>query len=88
MTASPVAAVNLAVAVAMADGPRAGLRALEDVEGLREYHLYWATRGELLLRSGDAPAAEASLRRARLLTVNPTEQRHLDRRIASMEIAE
>ena len=87
MSGSPVVAVNLAVAVAMADGPRAGLRALEEVVGLRDYHLYWSTRGELLLRSGDAAAAAESLRRARKLAVNPTEQRHLDRRIATSESA-
>ncbi|MCU1439816.1 MAG: polymerase [Rhodoglobus sp.] len=81
MTASPVVALNRAVAVAMADGPRAGLVLLDAIAGLDDYHLYWAARGELLVRSGDKDAAACAFRRARELATNPAEQRHLDRRI-------
>jgi len=79
---SPVVALNRAVAVAMADGPDAGLRLLSDVTGLDEYHLYWATRAELLVRAGDVDAAAPAFTRARELATNGAEQRHLDRRIA------
>jgi RNA polymerase sigma-70 factor (ECF subfamily) len=85
MSPSPVIAVNFAVAVGMADGPQAGLAALDEVAGLNTYHLYWSTRGELQLRAGRADAAADSLRRARSLVANPTERRHLDRRIARAE---
>ena len=80
---TPVIALNRAVAVAMADGPHAGLTLMNELSRLDSYHLYWAARGELLLRAGDPEAAAAALRRARDLATNPTEVRHLDRRIAS-----
>ena len=82
MTGSPVVALNRAVAVGMADGPRAGLVLLDAVTGLERYHLYWAVRGELLLRAGDRDAALPALLQARELAENPAEQRHLDKRIA------
>jgi RNA polymerase sigma-70 factor (ECF subfamily) len=84
MTASPVVALNHAVAVAMADGPRAGLVLLDRIAGLDDYHLYWAARGELLVRSGDKDASARAFRRARELATNPAEQRHLDRRIRAV----
>jgi RNA polymerase sigma-70 factor (ECF subfamily) len=79
---TPVVALNRAVAIAMADGPRAGLAALNEVQGLDAYHLRHATEGELLLRAGEAAAALAALERALPLTVNAAERRHLERRIA------
>jgi RNA polymerase sigma-70 factor (ECF subfamily) len=84
MSSSPVIALNRAVAVAMADGAPAGLALLDRIAGLDSYHLYWAARGELLLRAGDRDAAATALRRARSLATNPAEQRHLDRRIAAL----
>jgi RNA polymerase sigma-70 factor (ECF subfamily) len=84
MTSSPVVALNHAVAIAMADGPETGLALLAEVRGLESYHLYWAARGELLLRSGDRDAAAADFERARGLTTNPAELRHLDRRLGAL----
>jgi len=82
---SPVVALNHAVAVAMADGPRAGLALLEGLAApLASYHLFHASQGELLARAGDRDAARASFVTARSLAVNPAEQRHLDRRIAGV----
>ncbi|MCU1418660.1 MAG: sigE 2 [Schumannella sp.] len=82
---SPVIALNHAVAVAMADGPGAGLALLDDLEGpLERYHLYWASRGELLARTGSRDLAREAFTRARDLTANPAEQRHLSRRIAGV----
>ena len=80
MTSNPVVALNRAVAVAMADGPGAGLALLDDLDGLDSYHLFHSTRAELLLRAG-LPAREA-FERALTLATNPAEQRHLARRIA------
>jgi RNA polymerase sigma-70 factor (ECF subfamily) len=79
---TPVVALNRAVAIAMADGPRAGLAALDGIPGLDGYHLLHATRGELLLRAGDPVAASAAFERAVPLTANAAEQRHLRRRLA------
>ncbi len=81
---SPVLALNHAAAVAMADGAPAGLALLDAVRGLDDYHLYWSTRGELLARTGQTDAAHAALRRARGLTANVAEVRHLDRRISAL----
>jgi RNA polymerase sigma-70 factor (ECF subfamily) len=79
---TPVVDLNRAVAVAMADGPRAGLAELDAVTGLDEYHLLHATRGELLLRAGELAAAADAFERAAALTTNAAERRHLARRIA------
>jgi RNA polymerase sigma-70 factor (ECF subfamily) len=83
MTTSPVVALNRAVAVAMTDGPHAGLAVLDAAEGLEGFHLFHAARGELLLRDGRKDAAAGSFTRARELTRNAAEQRHLDRRVAA-----
>ncbi|MEO8261240.1 MAG: sigma-70 family RNA polymerase sigma factor [Pseudolysinimonas sp.] len=82
---SPVVALNHAVAVSMADGPRAGLALLDELATpLENYHLYWASRGELLARTASRDLAREAFTRARALTANPAEQRHLDRRIAGV----
>jgi RNA polymerase sigma-70 factor, ECF subfamily len=80
MAPNPVVELNRAVAIAMADGPLAGLAVLDRLTGLDEYHLFHATRGELLARAG-RPAA-ASFERARALTSNEAERKHLERRAA------
>ena len=80
MASNPVVELNRAVAVAMADGPLAGLAVLDRLTGLDDYHLFHATRGELLARAGRP--ATASFDRARELTSNEGERRHLARRAA------
>ncbi|GAA4697938.1 RNA polymerase sigma factor [Nocardioides conyzicola] len=82
-TGSAIVRLNRAVAVAEADGPHAGLRLLDTVEGLDDFHLLHATRAELLSRAGDPDAARTAFARARSLTDNPAEQRFLDGRIAA-----
>jgi RNA polymerase sigma-70 factor (ECF subfamily) len=55
LAASPVVAINRALAVAEVDGPENALRALEQVAGderLAAYQPYWAARAELLSRAG------------------------------------
>lgn len=84
IAASLVVALNHAVAVSMADGPRAGLALLETITALDGYHLFHAARGELLVQAGDSIAAAKALRRARELAANPAEQRHLDRRLTAV----
>jgi RNA polymerase sigma-70 factor, ECF subfamily len=82
MTASPVVALNHAVAVAMADGPHAGLALLDQLRGLDGYHLFHAARGELLHRCGNRNEVSAAFRTALSLTENPSERRHLARRLS------
>ncbi len=60
MTPTPVVALNRAVAVAMADGPEAGLALVDElasIDALREFHLLFATRADLLRRLGRAEEA-------------------------------
>ncbi|MET0862400.1 MAG: sigma-70 family RNA polymerase sigma factor [Microbacterium sp.] len=81
---TPVIALNHAVAVGEADGPRAGLALLDAIEGIDGYHLLHAARGELLMRAGDADAAAAALRRARDSAPSPAERAHLERRLRAI----
>lgn len=78
---SPVVSLNRAVAVAMAEGPLAGLGALEAIGQLQDYHLFHAARGELLVRIGEREQAVESFWRAHALTDNVAERDHLARRI-------
>ncbi len=82
-----VVRLNRAVAVAMADSPSAGLALVDDPDLAREldgYHLYAATRADLLRRSGRLDEAAASYRRARDQTANGAEHRFIDRRLAEL----
>lgn len=81
MVGSPVVSLNRAVAIAMADGPLAGLNILDELEGLDVYHLFWATKGELLLRSDQCELAKAAFVTALELARGPAEQRHIRSRI-------
>jgi RNA polymerase sigma-70 factor (ECF subfamily) len=85
MTTSPVIALNYAAAVAIKDGPSAGLTLLDSLDGLEHYYLLHALRGELLARTGNLPDAAESFQRALALAVNPAERRHLERRYAALE---
>jgi RNA polymerase sigma-70 factor (ECF subfamily) len=83
---SPVVELNRAVAVAMADGPAAGLRLLDalDPAGLAGYHLLPATRADLLRRLGQRDGAAASYRAALALAPSDAERRYLTRRLAEV----
>ena len=83
---SPVVELNRAVAVAMADGPAAGLRLLDalDPAGLAGYYLLPATRADLLRRLGQRDGAAASYREALALAPSDAERRYLTRRLAEM----
>ena len=78
---SPVVELNLAVAVAMADGPEAGLARLDGLDELEHYHLLHATRADLLRRLGRTGEAAAAYRRALNLATNPVEQAFLEERL-------
>jgi RNA polymerase sigma-70 factor, ECF subfamily len=82
---SPVVELNRAVAVAMADGPAAGLklvRALETSGTLAGYHLLPATRADLLRRLERHAEAAASYREALELAATDAERRYVARRLA------
>ena len=76
-----------AVAVAMADSPAAGLALLDDPDlarALTGYHLYAATRADLLRRSGRLDEAAVWYGRARDQTDNAAEHRFLDKRLEQL----
>ena len=75
---TPVVALNGAVALAMAHGPTAGLGSLDELaDELAGYHLYHATRAELLLRADRAEEAVAAFDRALAAVGNERERAHL-----------
>ena len=79
---TPVVRLNRAVAVAEADGPLAGLRALDGVE--LPGHRLPGVRGELLSRVGRTDEARADLARAVELCDNAPERAHLADRLAAL----
>jgi len=84
---SPVIDLNRAVAVGMADGPAAGLAALDrvDAEALRGYHHLPAARADFLRRLGRPAEAAREYRRAMALTENARERGFLAGRLAECE---
>lgn len=82
---SPVVQLNRAVAVAMRDGPAAGLELIDALLGqLADYHLAHSARAELCRRLGRTAEAKVSYERALGLTKQEPERRFLTRRIAEL----
>jgi RNA polymerase sigma-70 factor (ECF subfamily) len=82
---SPVVELNRAVAVAMRDGPDAGLAIVEAIlerGELADYYLAHAARADLCRRLGRTSEALSSYQRALELTRQEPERRFLERRIA------
>ena len=91
MTPTPVVALNRAVAIAMADGPAAGLALVDELEdsgALSGYYLLFATRADLLRRLGLRTEAELAYRRALAMAPTEAERRYLHRRIAAVKEGE
>jgi RNA polymerase sigma-70 factor, ECF subfamily len=82
---SPVVELNRAVAIAMSEGPDAGLDAVDRVEGLDDYVHLHSARADLLRRLGRLAEAADSYRRAIELTESPVEQSFLERRLAEID---
>jgi RNA polymerase sigma-70 factor (ECF subfamily) len=84
---SPVIELNRAVAVAMRDGPAAGLALVDAILArgdLGEYHLAHATRADLCRRLGAHAEARASYERAIRLARQEPERRFLELRLAEL----
>jgi RNA polymerase sigma-70 factor (ECF subfamily) len=81
---TPVVLLNRAVAVAMADGPEAGLALVNELQhaaALRHYHLLPATRADLLRRLGRDRDAQAAYAQALALAPTDAERRFLRKRL-------
>lgn len=88
---SPVVELNRAVAVAMRDGPQAGLEIVDTLfakQELRRYHLAHSARGELLRRLGQESQAESAFLTALSLAKQEPERRFLQRRLQSLGASE
>jgi RNA polymerase sigma-70 factor (ECF subfamily) len=84
---SPVVELNRAVAVAMRDGPMAGLALIDTILGrgdLADYALAHSARADLCRRLGKSGDARASYERALSLTRQEPQRRFLERRLAEL----
>ncbi len=84
---SPVIELNRAVAVAMRDGPQAGLTLIDAILAggeLEDYHLAHSARAELCRRLGRTADARASYERALALARQEPERRFLERRLGEL----
>lgn len=82
---APMVRLNRAVAVAMCDGPEAGLAIIDGLVedgSLAQQHLLWSSRAELLRRMGRVDEADADDRRALSLTKNEAERALIAARIS------
>ncbi|MEG9434452.1 RNA polymerase sigma factor [Terriglobus sp. ADX1] len=94
ITPSPIVALNRAVAVSMAQGPAAGLEALDaatnptsNISALTNYHLYPSVRGDFLMKMGKLTEAREEIQRALSLTKNQREQELLTKKLQQIEAA-
>jgi RNA polymerase sigma-70 factor, ECF subfamily len=88
VTPSPVVSLNRAVAVAMAESPKAALTIIDRLANqgdLETYHLLHAARADLLRRIGSRKEAAKSYLRAIELTNNQREKTYLERRLREVE---
>ena len=91
---SPIVALNRAVAVGMAQGPAAGLDALDAAatlggdSTLAGYHLFPSVRGDLLIKMGRLSEAREEIQRAIAMTKNLREQELLANRLRQLDKAD
>jgi RNA polymerase sigma-70 factor (ECF subfamily) len=88
MTPSPVVELNLAAAVAMADGPAVGLAMMDGIAAsgeLDSYPYLHSARADLLRRLERWSESEAAYRRALGLTTNGPERAFLERRLREVQ---
>ena len=88
LSPSAVIALNRAVAVSMSEGPDAGLALIELIapDGLPDYHLLPAARGDMLRRLGRRSEAAEAYRAARDLAGTDAERRYLERRCRDVSV--
>lgn len=85
---NPMVTLNRAVALAMVEGPAAGLALLDElaaVGDLAGHHRFFAVRGHLLEQAGDLAAARVTYEHAARLTTSLPERRYLESRSRGVE---
>jgi RNA polymerase sigma-70 factor (ECF subfamily) len=86
---SPIVELNRAAAMAMRDGPEAGVTLIDAILGrgdLSDYHLAHSAKADLLRRLGRSAEAIASYQRALELTTQAPERRFIERRLAELRV--
>ena len=86
---NPVVELNRAVAIAMAQGPEAGLTMISEIEArgeLNDYYLMWSTKADLLRRTNRLTDAQQCYRRALELVRSDPERNFLKRRLAEVSL--
>ena len=89
MKPTPVVRANLAAAVGMVEGPRAGLALLDEAglaDALQDYQPYHAARADLLRRAGDTDAARDAYGQALALSADSAERKFLEARRAGLRL--
>lgn len=81
---TPVVRVNRAVAEAQVFGPDHGLRLMEGVAGVEDWHLYWSTLADFHRRLSDTSAAADAYRRALTCPMNETDRTFLESRLSEV----
>jgi RNA polymerase sigma-70 factor, ECF subfamily len=81
---SPVIELNRAIAVAMDDGPAAGLELIDAIEGLDKYAPFHVSRADLLARLERNPEAVEAYLAGLELSTNPVQRAFLERRIKEL----
>ncbi len=84
---SPVVELNRAAAIAMRDGPAAGLTLIDAILGrgeLDDYHLAHSARADLCRRLGRTAEARVAYERALVLTKQEPERRFLEKRLQEL----
>jgi RNA polymerase sigma-70 factor (ECF subfamily) len=87
ITPSPVVELNRAVAIAMRDGPAAGINVIDAILArgeLANYHLVHAARADLCRRQGSVAEAKMSYRAALELAQQEPERRFLEKRLSEL----
>ena len=85
---SPIVSLNRSVAIAMVEGPRAGLELIDELTAggdLDGYHLLHSARADLLRRMGSPEEAAKSYAMALTLVTNDSERRFLERRLREVQ---
>ncbi|QDV17718.1 putative ECF RNA polymerase sigma factor SigI [Gimesia panareensis] len=85
---SPIVELNRAVAVAMHQGPDAGVELIDAILSrgeLSEYHLIYAARADLCRRSGQTAEARAAYGQALSLVNQASERRYLEKRLRELD---
>ena len=88
LSPSPVIELNRAVAIAMYEGPEAGLRQIDAIferGELKDYHLAYSARAELCRRAGRIIEARTSWEHAFTLALQHPERRFIERKLRELE---